>query len=139
ITAAAGADQALQSALWRSLNELDRKGLNEALGEAYERAETASRRRRILETQRYLNRQWDGIVAWRRYEGIWPGCSAEAHVSHVYADRMSSRPKAWGREGVDQMARLRVLRANGGSASQAYLQGSQLPMLRVSRGWLEQA
>ena len=42
------------------------------------------------------------------------GCSAEGHVSHIYADRMSSRPLGWSREGVDKMARLRIYHANKG-------------------------
>lgn len=42
------------------------------------------------------------------------GCSAEGHVSHIYADRMSSRPLGWSRKGVDKMARLRVYHANKG-------------------------
>jgi endo-alpha-1,4-polygalactosaminidase (GH114 family) len=41
-------------------------------------------------------------------------CSAEGHVSHVYADRMSSRPMGWCRTGVDKMSRLRIYRQNAG-------------------------
>lgn len=40
--------------------------------------------------------------------------SAEGHVSHIYADRMSSRPLGWSRTGADKMARLRVYHANKG-------------------------
>src|SRR5690606_515426 len=80
----------------------------------------------------YLRRNWDGIRAWRRYEGIWQGCSAEGHVSHVYAARLSSRPMAWSRVGVPTMARLRVWQANGGSARAAYLHGKPQPPLKVS-------
>lgn len=39
----------------------------------------------------------------------------EWHISHIYSDRLSSRPLGWSREGVDQMARLRVFAANGGN------------------------
>ena len=35
-------------------------------------------------------------------------------MSHIYADRMSSRPLGWSREGVDKMARLRIYHANKG-------------------------
>src|SRR5690606_22834696 len=124
-------DRALYSALWQALENADRKAMDQALNEALQRAETDTRRRQIVKAQQYLHRQWDGIVAWQRYRGIWPGCSAEAHVSHVYADRMSSRPRAWSRKGVDQMARLRVFQANGGSVVQAYLRGSIPLALKV--------
>ena len=43
------------------------------------------------------------------------GCSAEGHVSHIYSDRMSSRPLGWCRTGVDKMARLRIYRQNKGN------------------------
>ena len=39
-------------------------------------------------------------------------CSAEGHVSHIYSDRMSSRPLGWSRTGADKMARLRIYRQN---------------------------
>ena len=42
-------------------------------------------------------------------------CSAEGHVSHVYADRMSSRPLGWCHTGADKMSRLRIYRQNKGN------------------------
>ena len=41
-------------------------------------------------------------------------CSAEGHVSHIYADRMSSRPLGWSKCGADKMARLRIYYQNKG-------------------------
>src|SRR5665647_2587249 len=41
--------------------------------------------------------------------------SRKGHISHIYSDRLSSRPLGWSKEAVDQMARLRVFRANGGN------------------------
>ena len=35
-------------------------------------------------------------------------------MSHVYSDRMSSRPLGWSRLGADKMARLRIYWKNGG-------------------------
>lgn len=43
-----------------------------------------------------------------------PGCSAEGHVSHVLASRMTSRPMGWSRLGAGQMGRLRAYYYNGG-------------------------
>lgn len=42
------------------------------------------------------------------------GCSAEGHISHVLSSRLSSRPMGWSLIGADQIARLRVYKANGG-------------------------
>ena len=43
------------------------------------------------------------------------GCSAEGHVSHVLASRMSSRPMGWSRHGADVMAHLRAYDKNKGN------------------------
>lgn len=40
-------------------------------------------------------------------------CSAEAHISHIYADRMSSRPLCWTKHGSRKMAKLRTLIFSG--------------------------
>ena len=36
-------------------------------------------------------------------------------MSHVYADRMGSRPLGWCRTGADKMSRLRIYRQNEGN------------------------
>ncbi|MCR4426403.1 MAG: UPF0236 family protein [Firmicutes bacterium] len=63
------------------------------------------------------------------------GCSAEGHVSHVYAERMSSRPASWSETGADIMARLRVMMANGESVSGYVLTqlARSLPAVRLDR------
>ncbi len=42
------------------------------------------------------------------------GCSAEGHVSHVLASRMSTLPMGWSKKGAGQMARLRAYKYNKG-------------------------
>lgn len=134
VLAAAGSDGDLYSKLWQALNEGDRSRMRSVMAEALARAATPAQNERVKESLRYFESRWDGVKAWKRYEGIWPGCSAEGDVSHVYAARMSSRPMAWGREGVDQMSRMRVMRRNGGSIKQAYLEQHRktLTPLRVA-------
>lgn len=41
-------------------------------------------------------------------------CSAEGNISHIYADRMGSRPLGWSRKEADQMSRLRIYEKKGG-------------------------
>ena len=41
------------------------------------------------------------------------GCSAEGHVSHILSDRLSSRPLGWSVENMENIAQLRVMKANG--------------------------
>ena len=58
----------------------------------------------------YLN--WTGIMESVKAKDKSQQCSAEGHVSHIYSDRMSSRPLGWSRTGADKMARLRIYRQN---------------------------
>ncbi len=47
----------------------------------------------------YISNMWGAIENRRRYYQEAVGCSAEGHVSHIYSDRMSSRPMSWSEEG----------------------------------------
>ena len=70
-------------------------------------------KRKAVETARdYILGNWDGIISSMTDEDKNIGCSAEGHVSHVFSDRMSSRPLGWCITGVDKMARLRIYRQN---------------------------
>lgn len=62
----------------------------------------------------YLMNNWEAIQRAFHDRHVL-GCSAEGHVSHVYSDRMSSRPMAWSETGSDAMCRLRCLTQNYGS------------------------
>ena len=42
------------------------------------------------------------------------GCSAEGHISHVLASRMSSRPMGWTIDGANKLTKLRLYKLNGG-------------------------
>ena len=59
-----------------------------------------------------------------------PGCSAEGHVSHVLAARMTSRPMGWSKHGAGQMGRLRAYYYNG---------GDMLELVRYQRQELKEA
>ena len=39
-------------------------------------------------------------------------CSVEGHISHIFSDRLSSRPLGWSVVGADKMAQLRVCKRN---------------------------
>lgn len=78
---------------------------------AAEKADTKNKQKQLEEDARYLLSHWDQIV-----EGCasnTPGCSAEGHISHVLSARLSSRPMGWSIAGLEQMAALRVMAANG--------------------------
>ena len=105
----------------RGIWSLNQKAVLKHLREALDRAEGDARRKRIIDTARYIQNNWDGIVA--QVQNPHVGCSAEGHVSHILAARMSSRPMAWSAIGADHMAQMRAVRANGESVKEHYLAG----------------
>lgn len=49
-------------------------------------------------------------------------CSMESHISHIFADLFTSRPKAYSKNGLRKLLKLRVLKTNGTNIKQLYLQ-----------------
>lgn len=60
----------------------------------------------VDECKEYVMNHWESAVLRMQDKNVY-GCSAEGHVSHVYSDRMSSRPMGWSEAGADAMCRLR--------------------------------
>ncbi|MDE5893868.1 MAG: UPF0236 family protein, partial [Acetatifactor sp.] len=60
----------------------------------------------VDECEEYVMNNWESAVLRMQEKNVY-GCSAEGHVSHVYSDRMSSRPMGWSETGADAMCRLR--------------------------------
>ena len=60
----------------------------------------------VDECEEYILNNWDSAVRRVQDKNVY-GCSAEGHVSHVYSDRMSSRPMGWSETGADAMCQLR--------------------------------
>ena len=67
--------------------------------------------KRRQEMARYLLGNWPRIR--NQYHPDALGCSAEGHVSHILSERLSSRPCGWSVQNMQNMAQLRVMRANG--------------------------
>ena len=71
-----------------------------------------------MATIKYIKNNWDGIEASVKHPDI--DCSAEGHVSHVLASRMSSRPMAWSIRGATKMAEILATKADGDSVKETY-------------------
>ena len=117
VVAASHGDKALAGKLWRAVDAADRTQTVELLDEAESTVVTKGQAKSVATCRTYLDNMWGAIQNRRRYLREAVGCSAEGHVSHVYAARMSSRPTSWSETGADTMARLRVMTANGESIS----------------------
>ena len=77
--------------------------------------ESESKRKTVEAAKEYILGNWAGIMQWVKDKNEEVQCSAEGHISHVFADRMSSRPLGWSRIGADKMSRLRIYEKNGGN------------------------
>lgn len=69
---------------------------------------------RIAEGEKYITGNWKAAkLRMQKAKGVI-GSSTEGHISHVLAERMSSRPLGWCKRGADRMGRLRAYYWNGG-------------------------
>ena len=98
--------------LWGYINRHQKDHVKQLLNFIIEETESETKKEAVKDCKRYILNNWEGIK--RRYEEEYIGCSAEGHISHILSSRLSSRPLGWSKTGADQMARLRVYRANGG-------------------------
>ena len=92
--------------------------------------EGSSKRKTVEAAKTYILENWAGIMEQVKNKDAEIECSAEGHVSHIFADRMSSRPLGWSKTGADKMARLRVY---------YYNKGDMLELVRYQRQELKQA
>ena len=100
--------------IYEAIHKKDKEALKNAFDLILRNTDSESKQRAVNESLGYLLNNWKGICAQEDNRDILPGCSAESHISHVYSDRMSSRPLGWCRRGVDNMSRLRIYAKNGG-------------------------
>ena len=110
ILRATGHAPELRGAIHRGIRQADKQSVLQHLAEALELAESKPRQDRVCATISYIDNNWDGIEA--AVENPHVGCSAEGHVSHILAARMSSRPMAWSSAGAENMALMRSIQAN---------------------------
>lgn len=95
LIAALGRDSDAHKEIWAAFKEGDQVRVEKVLREVARQAETPGRKEAVWDCRRYIRQNWDGIMAYRLYPEAQLGVSAEAHVSHLYAARLSSWPMAW--------------------------------------------
>lgn len=100
--------------LWYNINVYDPISVENIFKEIINKTTDERRKEKVIDSYKYIKRQWKGIEIYETDGKYLKGCSAEGHISHVYADRMSSRPRTWSDDGIDKMSRLRVFVSNDG-------------------------
>lgn len=109
--------------IWRAIGREDKEYLKVVFETILDGTESETKAEAVKEAKTYILNHWGNLK--HHYSKDYSGCSAEGHISHIYSDRLSSRPLGWSREGVDQMARLRVFAANGGNLFELALKKKQ--------------
>ena len=101
-----------RSELYRAIHKKKKYLVEETFEKILNVTKEESRKKAVESAKTYILSNWSGIMEQLKNKEL--ECSAEGHVSHIYADRMSSRPLGWSKTGADKMARLRIYRANKG-------------------------
>lgn len=83
------------------------------MGEHKERTTT------IISKMEYIINNWDAIQLYINNDEL--KCSMETHISHIFADLFSSRPRAYSKNGLKQLLKLRLLKTNGVDIREFYL------------------
>lgn len=105
-----------RSEIYRAIHKKKKQQAEEAFEKILAVTDSEGKRKTVEAAKVYIMGNWAGIMQQRAGDkNMEVRCSAEGHVSHVFADRMSSRPLGWSRTGADKMSRLRIYEKNGGS------------------------
>ena len=103
------------SEIYRAIHKQKKWEAEEIFDKLLEVTESDAKRKTVEAAKAYILGNWAGIMQRIRDKNEEVKCSAEGHISHIFADRMSSRPLDWSRRGADKMSRLRIYEENGGN------------------------
>lgn len=77
-------------------------------------------RSEIIETKmNYILNNWNERQLYQN--NPYMRCSMESHISHIFADLFTSRPKAYSKKGLKKLLELRVFKINGINIKELYL------------------
>ena len=76
-------------------------------------------RKEVIETKRdYILNNWSERQFYQNHSYL--KCSMESHISHIFADLFTSRPKAYSKKGLRQLLKLRLLKVNNKDIKNMY-------------------
>lgn len=98
--------------IYRSFYALNFEETKEIVYEilAEEMEETVRTRKEKL--LKYILNNKEGITNLYKHQKELHGCSAEGHISHLYSARLSSRPLGWKVINVNNVSKLRLIKAD---------------------------
>lgn len=98
--------------IYRSFYELDFNKTKEIVYEILAEEMEENVRIRKEKLLRYILNNKEGITNLYKYQKELHGCSAEGHISHLYSARLSSRPLGWKTINVNNVSKLRLIKAD---------------------------
>ena len=104
--------------IYRSFYELDFNKTKEVVYEILAEEMEENTRKRKEKLLKYILNNKEGISNLYKYQKELHGCSAEGHISHLYSARLSSRPLGWKTINVDNVSRLRLVKADNKEISE---------------------
>ncbi len=116
--------------IYRAIHKKKKRMAEEVFDQIVRITDKETKRKAVENARGYILGNWSGIILSMKCRDTNVCCSAEGHVSHVYAARMSSRPLGWCRTGADKMSRLRIYRQN---------EGNMLELVRFQKKEMKQA
>lgn len=122
--------QDARSEIYRAINGKRKWAAEEAFDKILNVTDSETKAKAVESAKNYILGNWSGIMESVKAKDKSLQCSAEGHVSHIYSDRMSSRPLGWSRTGADKMSRLRIYRQNKGNMLELVrYQRKEIPMV----------
>lgn len=104
--------------IYRSFYSLDFNETKEIVYEILAEEMEENVRKRKAKLLQYILNNKEGISNLYRYQKELHGCSAEGHVSHLYSARLSSRPLGWKTINVNNVSKLRLIKADNREISE---------------------
>ena len=118
-----------RSEIYKAINRRSKREAEIVFDKILDVTENETKAKAVESAKNYILGNWAGVMESVKSKDKSLQCSAEGHVSHIYADRMSSRPLGWSRTGADKMSRLRIYRQNKGDMLELVrYQKQELPM-----------
>ena len=76
------------------------------------------RKETIENKMNYILNNWNERQFYENHSYL--KCSMESHISHIFADLFTSRPKSYSKKGLNQLLKLRLLNVNGYNIKDIY-------------------
>ena len=104
--------------IYRSFYKFDFKETKEIVYEILAEEMEENVRERKQKLLKYILNNKEAISNLYKYQNQLHGCSAEGHISHLYSARLSSRPLGWKTINVNNVSKLRLVKADNREISE---------------------